>query len=30
LTFRDAGKIGLWSKSVARSHFDDLIVSSLK
>jgi uncharacterized protein (TIGR03067 family) len=27
-TFPDAGKIGLWSKSDARSYFDDLTVSS--
>jgi hypothetical protein len=26
-TFPDAGKIGLWSKSDARSYFDDLSVS---
>lgn len=26
-TFKDAGKIGLWTKSDARSHFDDLDVS---
>jgi phosphoglucomutase len=26
-TFKDAGKIGLWSKSDAQSHFDDLEVS---
>jgi hypothetical protein len=28
-TFRDAGKIGLWSKADARSSFDDLTVSDL-
>jgi len=27
-TFPDAGRIGLWSKSEARSYFDDLTVSS--
>jgi hypothetical protein len=27
-TFSDAGRIGLWSKSEARSYFDDLTVSS--
>jgi uncharacterized protein (TIGR03067 family) len=27
-TLRDAGKIGLWSKSDARSYFDDLTVST--
>jgi hypothetical protein len=27
-TFPDAGRIGLWSKSDARSYFDDLTVSS--
>jgi hypothetical protein len=26
-TFPDAGKIGLWSESDARSYFDDLTVS---
>jgi hypothetical protein len=26
-TFPDAGKIGIWSKSDARSHFDDLTLS---
>jgi Domain of Unknown Function (DUF1080) len=26
-TFPDAGKIGLWSKSDARSYFDDLTVT---
>ncbi|MEK6571778.1 MAG: family 16 glycoside hydrolase, partial [Bacteroidota bacterium] len=24
-TFREAGKIGLWTKSDAQTHFDDLI-----
>jgi hypothetical protein len=27
-TFPDAGKIGLWSNSDARSYFDELTVSS--
>jgi hypothetical protein len=27
-TFAEAGKIGLWSKADARSHFDDLTASS--
>lgn len=26
-TFKDAGKIGLWTKADAQTHFDDLVVS---
>jgi hypothetical protein len=28
LTFREAGRIGLWTKADAQTHFDDLTVSS--
>ena len=27
-TFTDAGRVGLWTKSDARTHFDDLSISS--
>ena len=28
-TFKDAGKIGLWTKSDARTYFDDLTVMGM-